>query len=136
MRQQAGWKSASTLLLEKQLLLLGKVLREDVEGPLHHVSFIPGTVQPATSRYVRKVGRPRKEWISSLLPEAYRVAGGLMNLETAVQDKLYWKRLVKAALDQISLSSDKVHGTAAFWSDLAAVSFLFMSVLFAQAFES
>lgn len=95
-RQQADWKSASSLLLERQLVFLGKVVREDADGPLHRVSFIPGTDQPATSRYVRKLGRPRKEWISSLMPEAYRVAGFPLNLDAAVQNKACWKRMVKS----------------------------------------
>ena len=94
-RQQADWKNAPSLLLARQLVFLGKVVREDADGPLHRVSFIPGTDQPATSRYVRKLGRPRKEWISNPMPEAYRVAGFPSNLDAAVQDKVLWKRMVK-----------------------------------------
>ena len=84
------------LLLERQLVFLGKVLREDPSHPLREVSFTPDTLQPATSRYVRRVGRPRYEWVSRLLPQAYVVAGGAENLMVAVQNDLSWKAAVKA----------------------------------------
>ena len=95
-RSQAGWKTASKLLLERQLIFLGKVLRTSSDSVLRKVCFIPDTLQPSTSRYVRRVGRPRKEWMSSVLPEAYRVAGGGHRLQAAVQDELQWKRNVRA----------------------------------------
>ena len=75
-RLQAGWKPASILLLQHQLVLLGKVLRQGPTSPLHRACFIEGTLRPATSRYVRKVGRPCYEWVSAVLPEALRIAGG------------------------------------------------------------
>ena len=92
---ERGQESASSLLLEKQLVFLGKVVRENATGSLHQASFTPGTEQPATSRYVRQVGRPRKEWISSPMPEAYRVAADPPSLNAAVQNKLHWKRMVE-----------------------------------------
>ena len=35
-------------------------------------TFVPGTLQTAAGRYVRRVGRPRKEWFTAVLPEAFR----------------------------------------------------------------
>ena len=46
---------------EQQLIFLGKVLRSDADSVLQAVSFTPGTMQPVTCRYIRRVGRPRKE---------------------------------------------------------------------------
>ena len=94
-RERATWKSASQLLLEQQLVFFGKVLRSPSEDILHQVSFVPGSLTPATSRYIRVVGHPRKEWVPELLPHAVRVAGGEQNLKAVVQDPMYWKRIVQ-----------------------------------------
>ena len=94
-REKAALKSASKQLREQQLIFLGKVLRSDLDSVLQTVSFTPGTMQPTTCAYIRRVGRPRKEWIAEVLPEALRLAGGEQNLRDVVQRKAYWKRLVK-----------------------------------------
>jgi hypothetical protein len=67
-RQRASWKPASILLRERQVQLLGKVIRSSSEDPMRAVSFIAGTLQPATTRYIRRVGRPRQEWINQVMP--------------------------------------------------------------------
>ena len=94
-REKADMKSASKQLREQQLIFLGKVLRSDLDSVLQTVSFTSGTLQPTTSRYIRRVGRPRKEWIAEVLPEALRLAGGEANLKNIVQQTAYWKRMVK-----------------------------------------
>ena len=93
-RQQAGCKSSSTSLLERQVIFIGNIVRAGQDSPLSNVSFIPGSFQPATSRYVRNVGRPRREWIPHVMPYAFQAAGGADHLATAVQSKSVWKRLV------------------------------------------
>lgn len=60
------------LLARQQLMQLGKVLRAPPVSALHHTSLIPEMLQPAASRYVRRVGRPHKEWIPTVLPEAFK----------------------------------------------------------------
>ena len=97
-RERANWKSASQLLLEQQLVLFGKVLRAPSEDILHQVSFVPGSLTPATSRYIRVVGHPRKEWVPELLPHALRIAGGEQNLRVSVQDPMHWKSLAQNAI--------------------------------------
>ena len=94
-REKAGLKSASKQLREQQLIFLGKVLRSDLDSVLQTVSFTPGTLQPTTCRYIRRVGRPCKEWIAEVLPGALRLAGGEQNLKNIVQRTAYWKRVVK-----------------------------------------
>ena len=64
--QRAGCQAAAAVLLKRRLLLFGKVLRYPVEHPMHQTSFIPGTLLSATGRYIRRVGRPRREWISEV----------------------------------------------------------------------
>jgi len=86
-RSQVAWKSASTLLLE--------VLRLEDASPLRTCCFVAGTLEPRTCHYIRKVGRPRKEWLTDVLPQARRAAGGAHLLQAAVQNKLQWKRCVK-----------------------------------------
>ena len=93
-RRRAGTKACSELLLNRQLLLLGKVLRQSEGHPGKEVSFIPGTWVPATSRYVRRVGRPRKEWVTSVLSEARTLAGTDASLKILVQNQLQWKSVV------------------------------------------
>ena len=61
--RQSGHRLASQLLEIKQFHLLGKVLRAPEQNPLRTCCLTPNTVAPATSRYVRRIGRPRKEWI-------------------------------------------------------------------------
>lgn len=96
-RQMAECKSASGLVREQQLIFLGRVIRADPDNVLQTVSFTPGTMQPTTSRYIRRVGRPRKEWIAEVLPNALHLAGGEQNLRALVQRSAYWKRLVKTS---------------------------------------
>ena len=85
------------MLLDRQLLLLGKVLvlRAPQDSPLHAVSFIPGTTEPATSRYIRRVGRPRKEWVPTMLQEVYRSLG-VAQLPGAAESETAWKCFVKS----------------------------------------
>jgi hypothetical protein len=91
-RQSAGWMPASQSLLEQQLLHLGKILRSDPKGPLQTSTFVEGTLRPATDRFVRRVGRPRQEWLSRVLQEALRISGSSEALLLDVQDVQEWKR--------------------------------------------
>ena len=61
-------KKATELLKIRQLKLLEKI-KESREGhPLRVVTFSRGSfLRPATDEYVRRVGRPHKEWLKSLL---------------------------------------------------------------------
>jgi hypothetical protein len=91
-RQSAGFECASTKLSKRQLLLLGKIMRSPEGEPRRSSSFIPGTILAATERYVRRVGRPQKEWIPTALAEAYKVGGS--DLQTLTSNERMWKRLV------------------------------------------
>ena len=64
--RRARCNAAFDMLVQRQLFLFGKVLRSPLDHPLHVSAFRPGTLQPATSRYVRRVGRPRREWVSEV----------------------------------------------------------------------
>ena len=94
-RRQANVPPLSTTLLERQLLLLGRVLMADSDSPLKTASFISGTWQPATDRFVRRVGRPRKEWVPAVLGEARARIGNDACLATALQSKPCWKQAIR-----------------------------------------
>ena len=94
--QQAMHVPATKLLERKQLLQLGKVLRCGLDHPLQQSSFIPGTLTSATSRYVRRVGRPRKEWIPEVLSMAFLLTdGSAHNLQQTVQNVHAWRDKVR-----------------------------------------
>jgi hypothetical protein len=88
--RRAGHVQASELLLQTQLGLLGKVLRAPATSQLRTSALTPGTLQPATARFVRRVGRPRKEWIPLVIAEAHRRAGH-NDLQDLALDPLRWK---------------------------------------------
>lgn len=92
---QASWVSLSKQLQRRQVVYVGKVLRADASSPLRICSMVPGTTQPLVSHYIRRVGRPRREWPSTVLPIACQVAGGSHCIEVAAQDERRWKRLVR-----------------------------------------
>ena len=73
---RASHRPASALLLQAQLALLGKIIRSGEDSVLRSVSFIGDTLRSATNRYIRRVGRPRKEWIQTVLDEALRRVRG------------------------------------------------------------
>ena len=62
--------------------------------PLRQVSFEPGTYTAATSRYLRRVGRPRKEWIPEVFSLALSFTGSTRNLLFFVQNEKQWRQLV------------------------------------------
>ena len=84
--QRKGAQEASTLLLHRQLVLFGEILKSLAEEPLRFVSLVGDTLLPATARYVRRVGRPRREWVPSVLTEAYRICGDSSRLQQLVMD--------------------------------------------------
>jgi len=89
---KAGHTSASDLLRKKQLQLFGKVLRVESQHPLKRACFIPGTLIPVTDQYVRRVGRPSKEWVREVMQEAISLFGDMALANAAAQDKPTWNR--------------------------------------------
>jgi hypothetical protein len=88
--RRAQYPEATALLMQSQLQILGKVIRAPATSQLHSCAFSPGTLQPATSRYVRRVGRPRKEWIPGVMAEAARRSSP-QHLHTLAQNPRQWK---------------------------------------------
>ena len=66
-------------LLKHQMLLYGRVARSPDTDPLRNLTFVPGGLEPATARYIRRVGRPRNEW-AVMVSSASRWTDGLQIL--------------------------------------------------------
>ena len=94
--QTTGERPLTCALQRHQLLLFGRVARKPDGHPMRDVTFCPGTLHPATDRYVRKIGRPRLDWAGGVLKLALEAAGSLALLEQAVQDDFAWRSIVEA----------------------------------------
>ena len=95
--ERSGHRAASTLLQERQLILLGRVLRAPEGHPLRSAAIAPGTQsRPATDRFVRRVGRPSKEWISDNCTNAIRIFGTMEKAQDAAMCEATWRARVKS----------------------------------------
>ena len=52
---------------------------------------------PATSRYVRRVGRPRVEWVPQVTKLALSVSGSWQALQADIADPVRWRAKVSEA---------------------------------------
>jgi len=93
--RRAGAKLATDILVEQQLTQLGKVLRAPQPSALHSTTLTAGTLEPATSHFIRRRGRPRKEWATTVLQEAYRRKHHHEDLYELASDKQIWKKFVQ-----------------------------------------
>ena len=91
-RRRAQDNPATTTLLsiEQQLLLYGKAARQHDQHPMRVATFCPGSLRPATERFIRKVGRPRAEWAVNVQCLSIRVCGSMASVEHTVKDKAEW----------------------------------------------
>ena len=81
-------------LLKQQLLLYGKIARSADNDPLRAVTFCRGSLRPATSQYMRKVGRPRNEWAVKLYEKALAATGGIAQLDELIKSTASWKAVL------------------------------------------
>ena len=86
------------LLLQHQFLLFGRAFRCSHDHPLRTAAFIPGSFQPATSAFVRRVGRPRREWVTAIRNKAFEHFGGHQDTARLVQNPFVWRRTVSQLL--------------------------------------
>lgn len=88
--EKTGHVAASRLVQKKQMQLFGRILRAPSDSPLRSVSFIPGSLRPATERYVRRKGRPAKEWVPETSKLVCQIFGSVHNAERAALNKRAW----------------------------------------------
>ena len=89
--QLAGQVPLGRQLLKQQLLLFGKVVRASSEDTLRNLTFIGDTDEPATNRYIRRVGRPRNEWAVMVRREAYKMTP---QVDRLIRSKQLWQHTV------------------------------------------
>ena len=95
----SGHTLATGLFLKRQLLMLGRVLRSPEGHPLRAASLAPGHIlRPATEQYVRRVGRPCKEWIPFVFGEATRICGSLALVQALATDVQKWRAYVNKSV--------------------------------------
>ena len=92
--QRCSCYTATHMLRVRRFQLLGKILRAPSGHPLRDACFIPGTWVPATDRYVRRVGRPAREWIKEVMREAVVAYGSWDAVLADSQNKPSWKQSV------------------------------------------
>ena len=90
-RERLRHRAATDLLLQAQLLQLGKIINAPVDSPLRTTTFFGNYWTPAVNRFVRRVGRPRAEWIPQVLSEGIRIAGSLENLVGIASEPNSWR---------------------------------------------
>ena len=90
--KRADHLTATSLLTKQQLLMLGKALRAPQDSLLHRAAVVPGTLVPATSRYIRRTGRPRKEWVPSVMQQAHQQNSSGQDLLCLSHDVAAWRR--------------------------------------------
>jgi len=72
----------TTQLMKQQLLLFGRIARAGDADVLRQLAFIPGMLEPTANRYVRRVGRPKQEWVTMLKGEALKFTRSAAELES------------------------------------------------------
>ena len=90
--QKTGQRQLGEELLKQQMLLYGRVSRSCPGDLLRDLTFMPGTLQPATGQYVRRVGRPRNEWAVMLQREAFKMSS---HANTIVHDRRLWQQAIE-----------------------------------------
>ena len=88
----------SKLLSTRQLVWFGKVLRPDANYVLRANSFIEDTFQPTTERYIRRVGRPAKEYVPELSKQVRTLFGSLETAARKASDEASWKLVIKSKI--------------------------------------
>lgn len=85
----------SRQLLKQQLFLFGKIARAPEGDEVRQLTFRPNSLYPATSRYVRKLGRPRSEWATKLRDISLQICGGsAAKLDHTIRNKSSWETSV------------------------------------------
>ena len=97
--QMSAQVTYSKQLLRQQLFLYGQVARAPEGDLLKSLTFCPGTLRPATDRYVRRIGRPRNEWASMLHKEALKMVNGQCTVESVIHCKAEWETMVRQLTD-------------------------------------
>jgi len=75
--QKASQKPLSEQMTLQQLLLFGKAARAPPGSIFRDCAFCPGSLRSAADRFVRRVGRPRLEWITHVQNTLLKVTASM-----------------------------------------------------------
>ena len=89
--EKAGQPTLMQQLMRHQLGLFGRIVRASGTDPLRSLVFVDGSINLATSRFVRRVGRPRNEWAAMLLRECRKMS---THANHTIYIKSQWEREV------------------------------------------
>ncbi len=93
--QTASAEQLSVQLLRHQLILYGKLYRRSWDNLVRQVALEPNNCTPWNWNTLRRVGRPRLQWNTSVYALALRLAEGSMNtLRALLSNPDTWKKSV------------------------------------------
>ena len=95
---KAGHRAASEIWKKRRLQLFGRVLRSPASSLMRQVCFIDSTFFPATDRYVRRIGRPSKEWVRESLGDICDLFGSMEAASRHCQNKELWNKALQTKL--------------------------------------
>ena len=87
---KASHVTATEILKKRRLQLFGKILRCPGDHPLRNACFVANIWIPVTDRYVRRVGRPCKEWVKEVMNDTLTLFGCLESAVCHAVDKTTW----------------------------------------------
>ena len=93
---KAGCFAASKQLQKRQLQLFGKILRCPDAHPLKQASFARNTSLPITDWYVRRRGRPNKEWVPEVKKQALQITDSWESLLALSANKIAWNNILSS----------------------------------------
>ena len=85
--QRAEVLPFSDQVLRRQLLLLGKVALSPTGSPLRKDVFVGDSLRPQMGRYVRRIGRPRQDWLTEVWKSGAQRLGGDTRLGALLQSQ-------------------------------------------------
>ena len=95
---KARHEAASQILRKRRFIFSGRILRAPSDHPLRACCFVPGTFFPLNDYYVRKAGRPNKEWMKTMIPDICAVFGTIEHASELAANKAQWNSAVTQKL--------------------------------------
>jgi len=87
---KSGHTRATDILRKRRLQFFGKILRSPTGHPLRDSCFAPDSWTPAVDRYVRRVGRPCKEWVTEVMRDSVQLFGSFQSALAIAAERDCW----------------------------------------------